>query len=83
MWGYLSELKFQIHHHGIFKPKYFQSPPQSFIITIMICGGVMIADMEQRAKNDVQPCGDVSATQLASFKGGTIVKQLIKMEEII
>lgn len=43
----------------------------------------MIADMEQRAKNDVQPCGDVSATQLASFKGGTIVKQLIKMEEII
>lgn len=49
----------------------------------MICGGVMIADMEQRAKNDAQPCGDASATQLASFKGGTIVKQLIKMEEII
>ena len=35
----------------------------------------MIVDREQRAKNDAQPCGDASATQLASFKGGATIKQ--------
>ena len=43
----------------------------------------MIVDIEQRAKNDAQPCGDAAAKQLAAFKGGATIKQPIKMEEII